>query len=185
MPGKVIGVSMNVGYPGSFARNSDCVIVSRLVKVVTGDTGVHFGDPVILDITNTVQAVSDFIAAPTSGTFLATLFLGVGVREVKTYQTYAANMPDVGLYAPGQSCDVLERGSVSVICSVGTPVAGGAVYIRKANGSSPSGFVLGGFEYRVDDDTGSCILLTNAFWTTGLMDANKVCEMTIVERNLP
>lgn len=193
MPGTVIGVKMNQGYPGTFARNADCIIASRMVRNVAGDNGPNFGDPCVLigsasaADNNTYQSVADFIAATrTAGTFTAALFAGIAVREVKTYQTYtvqpAGGMPAIGGYLPGTPCDVLERGSASVVCNAGTPVAGGAVYLRIAAGTVG---VVGGFEYRADTDSGKCVLLTNALWTTGLMDANNVCEMTILSRNLP
>jgi hypothetical protein len=157
-----------------------------MVKNVIGDSGPSFGDPMVLNTDNTIQSVADFIAAArTNGTFTAALFLGVAVREIKTYEIYSASMPAVGGYAINSMADVLERGSISVICRVGTPVAGGAVYVRIAAGSEPSGYVIGGFEYRADTDTDSCVLVTNAKWTTGLMDTNRVCELTILTRNLP
>ena len=193
MPGTVIGISMNQGYPGTYSRNSDCIISNRLVRnlYVATDVGPSFGDPVILigngtsGDNNTVQSVADFVAAAgASGTFTASLFLGVAVREIKTFTSYTANMPTVGGYLPNQPCDVLERGSASVICRVGTPVAGGSVYIRIATGSAPAGYVIGGFEYRTDTDSSSCVLLSNSYWTTGLMDSNKVCELTIAVRNV-
>jgi hypothetical protein len=189
MPGTVIGQSMNLGYPGTYARNADCIISTRNVRTVTGDVGPSFGDPCVLigssdAANNTYQSVADFInSARTNGTFTAALFAGVAVREVKTFQSYLANMPTIGVYSPGQPCDVLERGSVSVVCNVGAPVAGGAVYIRIASGTTPAGYVIGGFEYRTDTDSAACVLLTNCEWTTGNIDSNKMCELTIKSRN--
>lgn len=173
MPGQVIGTSMNAGFPGSFARNGDCVIFPRPVKTAA----IPFGSGVILNTDNTV---SKFGAACAFANFV-----GVAAREVKTMTAAYYPQPTIGQYEVGEICDVIERGSVSVVCNVGTPVAGGAVYIRiTANGAIPPG-VVGGFEYRADDDSGNCILITNAKWTTGFMDANKVSEITLLSRNLP
>ena len=194
MPGTAIGIRMNQGYPGTFSRNGDCIVNARMARTVTGDSGPSFGDPVVLigsaaaADNNTYQSVADYVnAARTNGTFTAALFAGVAVREVKTYTTFtvqpSGEMGGIGGYSPGTPCDVLERGSVSVVCQYGTPVAGGAVYVRVAMGTG--GSVIGGFEYRADTDTSTCVLLTNAKWATGLMDANKVCELTIMNRNLP
>jgi len=170
MPGQAIGTSMLYGYPGSFARNGDCVIRNRIVKT----TAPAFGDPVVL---NTDGTVTKFGAAGTAATFD-----GVAVREV---MQNAAYLPAIGTYAVGQPCDVIQRGSVSVICNVGTPTAGGAVYIRvTANAGIPAG-VVGGFEFRSDTDDDKCLLITNAKWTNGLIDANKVAELTILSRLNP
>jgi hypothetical protein len=62
---------------------------------------------------------------------------------------------------------------------VGTPTAGGNVYIRVvANGGNT---IIGGFEATADST--NTILLTNAKWTTGKMDSNKCAEVTILSRN--
>ncbi len=81
MPIGTIGTSMNYGYPGSFARNGDCVIMPRPVKS-TDSVGPSFGDPVVLNTDNTY---SKFGA---SGTFAT--FAGVAVREVKQASVYTA-----------------------------------------------------------------------------------------------
>ncbi len=171
MPIGSIGTSMNYGYPGSFARNGDCVIMPRPVKS-TDAVGPSFGDPVVLNTDNTY---SKFGAAGTLA-----LFAGVAVREVKQASVYAATG---GVYAPGTSCDVLERGNISVVCNVGTPTSGGAVYIRTvANGAIPAG-IVGGFEAAADGT--NSILMTNCNWATGLKDANNLSELCIKNRNNP
>ena len=171
MPGTVIGISMNAGYPGSFARNADCVIGNRIVKA-TDLVGPDFGDPTILNPDNTV---SKFGAA---GTFAE--FLGFAVREVKTPQTYLTP-ESVGNYAPTQPCDVLRRGTLSAICRVGTPTAGGKVYVRTVLGTPvvTAGSVVGGIEAAAATDGGTTIELENCEFETGLMDANKVTEIRV------
>ena len=107
-------------------------------------------------------------------------FAGVAAREVKQSTDYFAAQ---GEYLPGQPCDVIERGSVTVTCNVGTPVAGGAVYVRiAANAGIPTG-VVGGFEAAADGT--NTIQLTNVMWKTGKIDANKVAEVTILTRVNP
>jgi len=171
MPGQAVGISMNYGYPGNFARNGDCIIVNRFVKS-TDTANINFGDPVVLNSDNTY---SKFGASNT-----ADQFAGVAVREVKQSADY---YNPTGSYKPGQPCDVIERGSVSVVCNVGTPTAGGPVYIRiAANASIPAG-VVGGFE--AAPDGANTILLTNCKWATGQKDSNNVTELTILTRNNP
>lgn len=169
MAGSVIGTTMNIGYPGSFARNGDCVIVPRGVKS-TDVVNIGFGDPVVLNTDNTY---SKFGASNT-----AAQFAGVGIREVKQTADYYS---PAGSYKPGESADAIVRGAVCVVCNVGTPTAWGNVYVRTVlNGAIPAG-VVGGFEATADGT--NTILLTNAKFNTGNMDVNKVVEIIITTRN--
>ncbi|MEC2131680.1 hypothetical protein P9G84_22400 [Brevibacillus centrosporus] len=110
----------------------------------------------------------------------AATFAGVAVREVKQTTDYFASQ---GYYSPGHTCDVIERGSVTVVCNVGTPTAGGDVYVRvAANAAIPTG-VIGGFEAAADGS--NTVKLTGVKWKTGKLDPNKVAEITILSRNNP
>ncbi len=189
MPGTVIGQSMNLGYPGTYARGGDSVIMSRIVNP-TDTTGPSFGDPVILNAgSSSALGVGDASGAPTyskmgaGGTMAA--FAGVATRKVMQVSGSYLDQ-NTQAYTPGENCEVLERGSISVVCNVGNPnTISTGVYVRiTANAGVPAG-VVGGFEARTDNDSGNCILITNAKWTTGVIDANGVTELTILSRNLP
>jgi hypothetical protein len=172
MPGSVIGKTMNLGYVGSVSRSLDAVIDNRVVKS-SDSASINFGDPVVLNTDNTY---SKFGA---SGT--AAAFAGIALREVKQSTVYGNNVN--GAYAPSEPCDVLSRGSATITCNVGTPTAGGNVYIRiTANGSIPAG-IVGGFEATADST--NTVLLTNAKWTTGKLDTNRTAEVTILARINP
>lgn len=172
MPGTVIGISMNVGWPGSFSRNPDDIIVPRRV---TG-AAITPGDPVVLNNDNTY---SPFGAADGLADFA-----GIAVRMVKNLTanfTAQSGEPD---YAVGEICDVLERGNINVTVRRGTPAAGGAVYVRTVLGMVPdAGAVVGGLEAAVPGDGGTSIQLTNLEWATGVMDGNNVAEVCIKTRN--
>ncbi|MCM3141667.1 hypothetical protein [Brevibacillus sp. MER 51] len=171
MPGKVIGKSLNLGYPGSVSRSADAIITSRLVDE-TDTEDIKFGEAVVLNSNNTY---SKFDATGT-----AVAFAGVAVREVKQTTDYFTSQ---GSYKPGQPCDVIERGSVTVVCNAGTPTAGGDVYVRIAvNAAIPTG-VVGGFEAAADGT--NTVKLTGVKWKTGKIDPNKVAEITILSRNNP
>lgn len=171
MPGSVIGKSLNLGYPGNVSRSADAIIDNRIVKA-TDTTNIFFGDPVVLNPDNTY---SKFGATGTAATFA-----GIAVREVKQTLEYITSQ---GFYAPGQPCDVLTRGPIVVVCNVGTPTAGGAVYIRiAANATIPAG-VIGGFEAAADGT--NTVQVPGAKWTTGKLDANRVAEVTLIQRNNP
>jgi len=171
MAGSVIGKSLNLGYAGNISRSADAIVENRVVKP-TDTASINFGDPVVLNDDNTY---SKFGATGT-----AAKFGGIAVREVKQTTNYLS--PQVA-YAPGQPCDVAVRGTLTVVCNVGTPKAGGAVYIRVAdNGSIPNG-VIGGFEAAADGS--NTIEIPNLKWTTGKLDANRVAEVTILSRVNP
>lgn len=167
MPGQAIGLTMNIGYPGSYSRNADCIIAARGVKS-TDTANINFGDPVILNSDNTY---SKFGAGNT-----AVQFAGIAVREVKQSTDYFST---AGAYLPGTSADVITRGAVVVTCNAGTPTAGGKVYVRTvANGANT---IIGGFEAAADST--NTVEITNAKFTTGKMDSNKCVEVTILSRN--
>lgn len=105
-------------------------------------------------------------------------FAGVAVREIKQSTAYFTSQ---GEYDPGQPCDVLERGSVTVYCNNGTPKARGTVYIRIAANVAFPNAPVGGFE--ADADGTNTIQITNAQWKTGNLDSNNVAELTLLTRN--
>lgn len=177
MPGSAIGIELNLGYPGSVSRSIDTIITPRPIKSnVTGgeetEPSILFGEPVILNDDNTYSRFG------ASGT--AAAFAGIAAREVKQATSYYSAC---GSYLPGEVADVIERGSVTVLCNVGTPKAGGKVYIRTAaNASIPNG-VIGQFEAEADGT--NTIEITNARWKTGKKDGNNVAELTILTRVNP
>lgn len=189
MPGTTIGTSMNYGYPGSFSRNGDCIIRNRLVNPADS-SGPNFGKVVVLIPNATGGYVSDlavFIAA--SGTFSMSNFGGFASREIKSFESYAVGAgagPSVGNYAPNAPCDYIERGSISLVVKdpqAAGYAAGGKIYARvSTNGSFPSAAVG---DLETASDSSHTVQITNAFLDTGLVDANSVCEVTLVTRNLP
>lgn len=194
MPGQAIGTSMNLGFPGTFARNGDCIIKTYLVKS-TDSAGPAFGAAVVLNPDGTGGTISDAAVSmgnshtPVMTQGAAYAFVGFAVREVLTLASFAVAQPitpALQTYAPGQPCDVIERGNVSVVVkdpqSAGY-VAGGKVFLRTVvNGTYPSAAV-GDLETAAD--SGKTLELTNCFLATGLVDANSVAEVCLVTRNTP
>lgn len=169
MPGKVIGLSFNNGFPGKYAEQPDMIIRTF---PNAGDATINFGDPVF--------SVSGGVAgtAATGLTPTAALFKGVAANKIKSALSY----PDqsVGTYAQNEAVPVFERGSVSVQvnnATVNAPAVDGAVYVRIANGTT--GKPVGGFEAAAD--TTNTIQITNATWGT-TADTNGVAELVIKTR---
>ena len=77
-------------------------------------------------------------------------------------------------------CDVLVRGQCTVKCKRGTPKAGDPVYVRIKPNATYKDSLVGDFE--ASEDTGNVVAVPNIEWTTGILDANKVAEVTVKTR---
>jgi hypothetical protein len=185
MPGKVIGISMNLGFPGTYSRNGDTIVFSRVVKT-TDAAGPSFGDALVLNGDSAGGSFSQlgvFIAA--GGAFTPALLAGVCAREVKTSLTWYPNQ-QLGAYAPGEECDCHQRGSVVIRCQKGTPVCGpsGGVYLRVAANANFPLALVGGWEAEPDAQSAAAVVkIPTIQWTTGLMDVNNTAEITMLTRN--
>lgn len=165
MPGRTIGIMMNVGYAGTQSRTADAIIQNRIAEGT-----IAFGQAVALTDANKWRLVK------TGDT--AAVVAGIAVREVVQANTFdPQSNPD---YVANVPCDVMVRGNCTVKCQRGTPVSGAAVYVRiTANDTYPNA-VVGGFEAEADGE--NTIQVTNIEWTTGVMDANGNVEVTIKTR---
>lgn len=186
MPGTVIGKSLNLGYPGKISRNVDNIISARQVKSILNGSGVEtlssipFGGPLVLNTDGTYSKFGDSGTGVAAAT--AANFGGIAVGEVKQMTTYG-NVSGAGEYQPNESCDALQRGSTTVYCADGNPVAGGTVHICTVAGGA---IKVGDFVCATNPTGGgTAVALTGVRWTTGKKDANGVCEITIIARVAP
>ncbi len=165
MPGKVIGTSMNVGYPGTQSRQADAIIQNRVA-----DGAIAFGLATKLTADNKWKQIgANDTAADVAG---------IAVREVVQANVYnPQSNPD---YLDGTPADVMVRGNCIVKCQKGTPAAGSAVYVRTVADSDHPEYLVGGFEAAAD--AGKTVQVTNIEWTTGVMDSNLACEVTVKTR---
>lgn len=168
MSGKAIGISMNYGFPGTYARTPDDIVTSRQLK--EGSASVPFGAALMANEDNTYSPVDE--------NFTAEKFGGVALRVVKQAVSYAQQAETA--YNALDLVNALNRGAVVVNCNNGTPTAGGAVYVRIKENASVIGGVVGGFEAAADG--ANTILVPNLQWTNGYVDANGVAEITILTR---
>lgn len=157
MPGKVIGKSLNFGYPGQIARTGD--EVSRTFPVKEGP--INFGQA--------VQLNTDGLLVPFAGEFA-----GVAMRRVKSALAYTGQ--NLGQYIQGDACDILERGSITVKVVAGTAKPGAKVYAYKL---AAAGKAVGDFAAAADG-TNTVELADVKFATTA--DANGVAEIVILNR---
>lgn len=165
MPGKAIGISMLSGYAGTQSRTADAIIQNRIAK-----SNISFGHAVVLTNDNKWDNVVE-------GTTAAQI-AGIAVREVVQANTFdPQSNPD---YMAETPCDVMVRGNCTVKCQRGTPKSGDAVYVRVKANTTYQDAVVGGLEATADD--ANTVQVTNIEWTTGVMDANGMAEITIKTR---
>lgn len=172
----VIGTDLCFGFPGTISSHADEISTSRALK--SNSDPVPFGSPVAL---NNDGTVSKFGAGHTADDFA-----GFAKRKVKQARSFEEEQ--FGKYYPNEMVDILERGSMSVICPTGTPTAGGAVYIRVlANATDYPNAQVGDIEAVADSatvenvTTNYNILIPNCRFKCG-KDSNNVTEITIIER---
>lgn len=165
MPGKAIGISMLSGYAGTQSRTADAIIQNRIAK-----SNISFGHAVVLTNDNKWDNVVE-------GTTAAQI-AGIAVREVVQANTFdPQSNPD---YMAETPCDVMVRGNCTVKCQRGTPKSGDAVYVRVKADATYQDAVVGGLEATADAE--NTVQVTNIEWTTGVMDANGMAEITIKTR---
>lgn len=165
MPGKAIGISMLSGYAGTQSRTADAIIQNRIAK-----SNISFGHAVVLTNDNKWDNVVE-------GTTAAQI-AGIAVREVVQANTFdPQSNPD---YMAETPCDVMVRGNCTVKCQRGTPKSGDAVYVRIKANVTYQDAVVGGLEAIAD--SANTVQVTNIEWTTGVMDANGMAEITIKTR---
>lgn len=165
MPGKAIGISMLSGYAGTQSRTADAIIQNRIAK-----SNISFGHAVVLTNDNKWDNVVEGTAAAQ--------IAGIAVREVVQANTFdPQSNPD---YMAETPCDVMVRGNCTVKCQRGTPKSGDAVYVRVKANATYHDAVVGGLEATAD--AANTVQVTNIEWTTGVMDANGMTEITIKTR---
>lgn len=163
MPGKVIGTSLNHGFPGTIAMQPDQIVGLGAVK--TGEE-ISFGVPV-------TQGEDGIIANITEND---TDIAGIAVRQVKSVYDYS-NQNGIGTYREKEPISILERGAIAVICAYGTPKIGSKVYLRIAAGTG--GTVIGTLE--ATEETGKNSLIPDCVWGSG-KDSNNVALLVIKTR---
>lgn len=201
MPGTAIGISENLGYPGTYSRNTGGLNIAARIVTPADATAINFGDAVFLNGSGAQASLGgnySGLTAILAASIVPTMaqgtgsFVGFAVREVKTmlgYVVQPGTAVNLGSYTPGELCDAIEQGTVVVTygnpLGAAAPKAGGAVFLRiSTNGG---GTVVGVIEPA--SDTTHTLALTNCAFTTGQFSTdasgNQVIEVTLLSRNNP
>ena len=160
MSGKTIGLQMNNGFAGSYARQPNMVINT---KPNIGSTAIPFGAP--------VMQASGGVQFPTAS-LTAANFVGVAARQIQTPNNFLAQN-DAGEYVQNDAVAVFQQGRINVKVSQGSPAMYGDVYVRI---TADTGKNIGDFECA--SDSGKCVQITNCQWG-GPKDANGIAELVI------
>lgn len=161
MPGHVIGKTIPFGYAGNVSRMSDCVIAPyRYDASLTGN--IAYGEPVAFDTT------TGGVRKLSSSDVTNAAIIGFAVRRIGQPKTDYA---DGWYYEPGETVDVLLRGSMSIALEDSTGIAArGAVYVdpatQKLYGATDTGYLA----------------IPNATFAAGVADDNGIAEITLTER---
>ena len=157
-----IGLTMNHGYAGSYARQPDMIVNTR-----PAGTDIIFGAA--------LQYGAGGAVVPMGADSTAENFVGVASREVKSAVSYLEQ--SVGAYAKGEAVPVFQRGAINVKCSSGVPVLGGKVYVRiAANENIPTAAVG---DFAAEADGKNTVELTGCQWA-GPADTNGIAELRIL-----
>jgi len=151
------------GVPGTVTRLQDSVVE----PVILGEAFTAFGAPFKFDPTTGKAMMIDSGDA-------ATVFKGIITRSVPSIngaagQLFADNAPNLESPQGG-----LRRGFVNVLCTVGTPVKGGTVYMRV---TADTGKAVGDLE--ASSDGLNSVVLVGVEWGVNGKDADNITELFI------
>jgi len=151
------------GVAGDVTRPGDTVVESGLLNAAAAPAA--FGAP--------VKVVSGKFEKIASGD-AATVFYGILSRVAPsiagdTAQTFAGGTPNTDAVQ-----GIVVKGYVNVVCTIGTPVRGGTVYMRVAAGTGKN---VGDLEATADGANN--VALSGVTWAVDGKDASNVTEIRI------
>ena len=160
MAGKAYGKVLPYGFRGNVTRTPD-TIIGAFNNV--GTDNIQYGSPVVYDATNKgVRAVK-------STDNNANLIVGIAVRHIGQPKV---DSPSGWYYAPGETVDVLLRGTIAIETKAQTGMAAmGQVYVDPSDGEFTS-------------VSTSNLAMPNTIFATGKYDTDKISEVTILKRSI-
>lgn len=153
------------GVPGDVTRPNETSIEPAMLGTPTAGA---FGIPVKYDTNGNI--------IPIAANDTASVFAGVLIREAPAIS--GSNSDSLTGQTPNsvQPQGFAVRGYVSVVCTIGTPVRGGIVYIRVV---AASGKFVGDFEATADGSNNVALSSTQASWASNGKDSANNAELRI------
>jgi len=153
------------GVPGDVTRKQE----SNVEPIILGEAFDHFGRPYKLDATTGKAMMIDAGDA-------ATVFDGILSRSVPQISGNDSQGLNDAIPNADSVNGGLVRGYINVICTVGTPVRGGIVYMRV---QTDTGKEIGDFE--ATSDTTNSVALVGVEWASNGKDASGIAEIRVAK----
>lgn len=157
------------GIPGAITRVDDTTVEPGYIAAANGPT--LFGQPVKID-----AATGKFLLMGAAS--VAADFYGILIREVPSISGGSPNAQAFSDGTPSLTSfhGIATRGYVNVVCATGTPVRGGAVYVRILDGGA--GRPIGAYEATADG--ANSVLVPTLVWAANGREATtNIAEVRI------
>lgn len=155
------------GVPGGVVGSVSRQLESNVDTVLLGEAFTNYGKICVYNGTD--GKVYNVSGTTTAADCKGLLVRSVPMQSGSLTSTFNQATPNTD-YPQGR----LTRGYANVICTVGTPVKGGAVYVRTV---AATGKAIGDIE--ATNDTGKNIVIPNAEWAANGKDANSIGEIFV------
>lgn len=154
---------MGSGIAGAITRPLETTVES--VNLNASKPVLAFGAPVKL----VSGKAEPFEVGSTAASFYGVITRVAPSIGGNTAQTFTDSTPNTASIQ-----GVAVRGYLNVVCTIGTPVRGGAVYVRVV---AASGKAIGDFEATADGSNN--VALTNVVWAVDGKDGDNITELKI------
>lgn len=160
--GNVYTLNAPAGIPGDVTRKLETLVE----PIMLGAAIAAFGVPVKFNGSGKAIAIA---ASDTAAVFKGILSRSVPTISGSTVETFAGGVPNVETVQ-----GIVRKGYVAVLCTIGTPVKGGTVYMRVV---AASGKAVGDLEATADGTDN--VALVGVEWAVNGKDADNITELFI------
>ena len=151
------------GFPGDVTRPGEAGIAPIFLTATNPPT--EYGVPVKI-VANQAAKIA---AGDTAASFYGVLTRIAPSESGGLSQAFGDGVPSTSHFQ-----GIIVKGYVAVKCAQGTPIRGGAVYMRV---TAATGKNVGDFEAVADG--ANSVLLPGVIWATSYTDANNIAEIRI------
>jgi hypothetical protein len=160
------------GVPGDISRPDETNVEPANLVAVSGTFAQAYGIPMAYVAGGISQFITSNVAADFAG-ILARAVPGIsGPSGTIGFNDLIGNFTP----NPQEPQGLVVRGYVNVVCTIGTPVRGGIVYVRVV---AASGKFIGDIEATADGSNNVALSTDQASWATDGKDASNNAELRI------
>lgn len=152
----VAGRNVKTTQPYSAYSQTSVTVVNTTATASSGSTSLTVASATGIVIGQSVEGAGiqpNALVTAVSGTTITISLATTTALASGTAVAFISNVSGgaIGYYAPGEVGEVLERGSIAVVVTNGTPAAGAGVYIRTVANANIAGTSVGDFEASYDN----------------------------------